>query len=242
LGSVTTNSKGYAATTIFLDRSAIVNVPAAAMFSDTKYATLYYGIENTSSFSHTVTFQCPFVGITVSYTYSLSATYTFGCQPLTQFYVGRPFCFATFWDDCTTHGINATGISAVEPGWDWGTLPTTEYLNPNNLTGGSTDFPIAFGTLGEYHYAETGSCTWSSNGGVSFGISYSAFGFDIGLTTTVTTTSSQTNWVTYTVDRRGDNNTSPVLYFRAYTQGALLDTTTKTGGLELHVWDMSGAG
>jgi len=241
-GWIITDENGYAYETIPLGRSVIVEVPAAALFSNTKYATLSYGIETTSSFSHTLHFNVAGSGIDTGYSTVTSAEYTFGVDALIQAYVGKYHYAATYWDDMEP-GVAKTGISGTLPEWDWGTFSTEEYLDPNNLPEDSyKDFPIAYGTFKQAKYTETGSYTWSASLGADFAITYEAFSIPIELDTTVTTTSGATNWVSYLIDRRGDTNTTPELNFRVYTSGAILDSDSEEGGMELHVWDMSGAG
>jgi hypothetical protein len=138
-------------------------------------------------------------------------------------------------------GIRSTGIAGSEETWDWGTLPTEEYIDPNSLTSGYVDFPIASGTFKEGKYIETGSYTWSASIGVPFAISYSAFGVTISLDTAVTSTGTTTNWVSYIIDRRGDPDPN-TLIFRVYTAGTFYDPDNKKGGMEIHIWDTSGAG
>jgi len=227
-GMVRTDNDGYAFKYIHIERSAIVNVPAAALFSNTKYATIYYGTTQTSSFSHTMSFTVANQGISTGYETTKTAEYAFGGQPLTKWYVAKWHYAATFWNDFTSswmgeRGIRSTGIAGSEETWDWGTLPTEEYIDPNSLTSGYVDFPIASGTFKEGKYIETGSYTWSASIGVSFAISYSAFGVTISLDTAVTSTGTTTNWVSYIIDRRGDPD-------------------NKKGGMEIHIWDTSGAG
>lgn len=240
-GHIITDENGYVYTFIDLGRSAIVKVPAAALFSNTKYATLSYGMETTSSFSHTLSFSVAGSGVSTGYSTTTSAEYTFIVDPLIQAYVEKYHYAATYWDD-TIQSVVKSGISGAKPEWGWGTVPTEEYLDPNNLPSGYKDFPIAYGTSKQARYTETGSYTWSATAGVPFAMIYEAFGSILSLDTTVTTTSGATNWVSYLIDRRGDTNTTPVLYFRAYTSGAILDPDNEKGGMELHVWDISGAG
>jgi hypothetical protein len=236
-----TDKNGYLYKVINLQPAVTVNVPAAAFFSDTKYATLTYGLGTTSSFSHTLSFSMEGSGITTGYTTSVSSGYTFGCEPLTQFYVAKEYYANSYWDN-DTQSVVSSGISSPTETADWGTLPTKEYLNLTNITSGYKQFYISYGTYGQYQYAETGSYTWSASAGVPFAIGYYTLWTSIKLDTTVTSTSD----VTYTVDRRGDTNTSSILWFRAYTLGSLLNPADSpkvgVGGLELHVWDISGAG
>lgn len=237
-GRVKTDDVGYACVFIYMERSTIVNVPAAALFSNTKYATLYYGTSQKSSFSHELSFSVANQGIGTGYTTTISCEYIFGVEPLTKCYVTRWHYAATYYNDYEKR-IVKTGIAGSEDYWGWGTLSTEEYIDPNKLTSGYVDFPLARGTFIQATYREEGSYTWSARMGVPFAISYKAFGVTINLDVTVTSTG--TNWVTYVVDRRGDTNPD-TLIFRVYTGGAFYDPNNQKGGIELHVWDMSGAG
>lgn len=239
-GWIITDENGYAYETIHLGRSAIVDVPAAALFSNTKYATLYYGIETTSSFSHTLHFNVAGSGIDTGYTTTMMESTEFEGQPLLSWYVCRSHYAATYWDD-TKPGIAKTGISAIVENTFWHANLTSEYLDPNSLTEGYVDIPVPHGIKQRVTYTETGSYTWSASLGVDFAITYKAFSIPIELDTTVTTTSGATNWVSYVIDRTGDTNLN-TLIFRAYTSGAILDLDNDRGGIELHVWDISGAG
>jgi hypothetical protein len=75
LGNVTTNSNGYAEETIALQSSAVVNVTEAALYSDTKYATLYYGTESDYQVEHSLSFSVEGI-ISTGYTTSMNTTYS----------------------------------------------------------------------------------------------------------------------------------------------------------------------
>jgi hypothetical protein len=239
-GVIQTDDIGYGSRYIYLEPAAVVTVPAAALFSNTKYSTLRYGIETTSAFSHTLGFKVAGTGISTGYTTSTSASREFQVAPLYKKYIGKPYYAATYWDD-TIHGVASSGIAHELENWDWGTYATQEYIDPNTLTEGYKDFQVDQGSKIHADYKETGSHTWSVSIGADFAISYKGFGTTINVDTTVTTTSGTTSWVSYEVDRLSDTNPDPLI-FRAYTPGAPLDHGIDIGGMELHVWDMSGAG
>lgn len=216
----------------------MVDVPAATLFSNTKYVTLSYKMTGTYSFSHIMSFSVPIAGISVGYSTSTSIEYTyiFKTMPLTQSKIVKRHYAATYWDD-RKPGVAKTGIAGYNPSWNWDLLQTVEYLNPNNLPYHVEHRIDANRTLiGEY--IETGSYTW--NYGVPFAIQYQTFSVNINLDTTVTTTAASST-VEYVIDRSGDTNPN-TLTFWAYTAGAVLDPDNKRGGMELHVWDMNGAG
>jgi len=135
-----------------------------------------------------------------------------------------------------------SGIGGAESWSDWGALLTQEYVDPNNLDPNSyKQWPLDPGLTKEAKYQETGSYTWKVSYGVPFAIAFPAWGKYVNLDATVASTQGTTNWVYYLVDRRGDTNPN-TLYFRVYTAGTFYNSDQEIGGMELHIWDMSGAG
>jgi hypothetical protein len=242
-GWVYTGDNGYASRTIEISPSAEVNVPSAALFSNSQYATLRYGAESSSTFSHTVNFNVAIAGISTGYTSSLSVSYGFEVAPTFASYWRKPYYATTYYSDgyMSRWGIVSAGIAGEVPNWYWGSAPTQEYIDPNTLTQGYFDFPCANGTLNWYHYKETGSYTWSASSGVGFAISYRAFSLSIGVDVTVTVTSSAESWVTFEVDRRSEASPG-IRMFRAYAPGWPLNPSKNSGegigGMELHIWEI----
>ena len=238
-----TDENAYYGHSIYLAPAAHVSLTMAALFSNTKYATENYEVNNEISFSHSITFSVENSGSGVQTGFSTSETLAycqgFGADPNICFSIQKPAFASTFFN-ALPNGVSITGVSGSESGDDWGTEPATEYLNPNSaqVIQNCKNFTCARGTYVEKDYTETGSYTWTSS--TPFGMQYSAFGMNLSLDSTVTTTASSK--VHYIVDRRGDTDPTQVLNFRAYTLGTLLNPDGHVGGFELHIWDVSGAG
>jgi len=240
---VTDSTYGYARAVILLEPAAVVKVPAAAMFSNTKYATLKYGLVQTSSFAHILSFSVGNSGVSTSYVTGQEAAWAFSMDPTCSKYVARPYYAVTYFDATTGHVVSS-GISAEYPSELWSTHPTTEYLNPNSLNEGTyMNFGVDEGSAIAWQYTETGSCTWRESAGVPFAVSYGAFGLSINLDVTVTNTQGIVNYVSFDVHvPLGDG----FIRFRAYTNGAFVDPKVRpqmgAGGMELHVWNLNGTG
>jgi len=234
-GAVQTDNKGVAWKFITLQRAAIVDVPAAAIFSNTQYATVYYGTQTSQGFSHSLSFSVPILGISVGYKTSENVAYTalFWSLPNHSQYINRPYYASTYFDD-TVGNIVATGITHEVPNTWWGGLSTHEYLNKTRLpTTEYVDFPVPPGGQ-DWTYQETGSTTWSANFDVPFAIIYEAFSRLIKIDITVTSTSGTTTWVRYRIENPTEND----IYFRVYTPGAQPNQNNRIGGMELHVWQL----
>lgn len=237
-GAIQTDDKGLAWKSITLEHSAIVNVTAAALFSNTQFATLYYGTESNYKVEHSLSFTVPVLGIGTGYTTSMSITYTalFWTAPSYSELILRPYYAPTYFDDILGKVVSS-GITQPLPNKDWGSDLTHEYVDPQNPpTPEYVDFPVAPGGK-EWKYQESGSYTWKASV-VPFGIIFEAFGQMISIDATVTVTQGKTTWVRYRID----NPTGNTINFRVYTPGATPDEQGQIGGMELHVWDMSGAG
>jgi len=244
VGYVQTDSYACAFALLSLDPKAVVDVTAAALFSNTRYATLYYSSTETHTFSHTLTFNLAGSGVTTIGVQSTSVTGGCSVDPTHCAKYCRPY-YATACLDATQNPpkVVKAGLVGAVPFSQWGTVETAEYLNPNTLTENYFDFPCSPGSHVYKTYKETGSCTWSASYGVSLAIRYNILGFPIDLTTMVTSTQENVNEVACDVY----NNGPVALMFRMYTGGFAYgpdpnDPTQNLGGMELHVWDMSGAG
>lgn len=242
----------YATRTIHLQPAATVIVPAAALYSNTKYATLYYGYQTLTSFSHSLSFTCSLGAASTGYTTTGAVQTIFQTQPLLSFYIGRPFYGLAYWADPgfypnspTISGIPKAGIGDPTPHFWWRAFSTNEYLQPNSssVLSNCYDITVPYGVKQTLTYEETDSYTWSASAGCPFGIVFQAFGIPIDMDVTVAYSSSSgtTRTVTIELDRMYDSNHSDVT-FRLYTAGKKLDLDGGTGGMELHVWDVSGAG
>jgi len=232
--SVVTDNKGYAYKTIYLQRAAEPLVTFAALFSNSRYATLYYGRETFSTFAHTSSFSVAGTGASIGYSTSKSASRTFWVYPLVKACVKRPYYANTYRDDVWE--VVKTGMTEPDEIIDIGTYATKEYKDPYSLEMGSyRDFQLINGTGVYDEYVESGSHTWSLSLGIDFSISYMAFGIPINLDTTVTSTQGTTNWVSYKVD----NTSGTTLKFRVWTAGTFLDAERKIGGMELHIWEIT---
>jgi hypothetical protein len=115
-------------------------------------------------------------------------------------------------------------------------MNTKEYVTSQNASSAYTT-TVSVGSGGaEFDYKESGSWTWKASV-CPLGIVFQAFGQAISIDVTVQVTSGWTQWV-----RAVFNNTSnSTLDFLVYTPGAQ-PVANGFGGMELHVWDLSGAG
>ena len=100
-GYVVTDSTGWAQVYPHLQPAAVVNVPAAAIFSNTKYATVSYEMQSTYTVSHSLTFSVSITGISWGYQPSTTATYgmIFTVKPNCGATVSGRHYAASFWDD-----------------------------------------------------------------------------------------------------------------------------------------------
>jgi hypothetical protein len=243
-GQVTTDNIGWAQMIIRLQPAAIVNIPAAALFSNTKYAVVSYEYQGTHTISHSLTFSVPVVGITIGY--QSQETSTSGIQvisdPNTAVVLSRKYYAASYYDDTDScPGVKKTGITGREPNWDWVASNTNEYLNTTSpiVVNNHKEEIVGFNMTCDYYYYEQGTTTWSVTQGMPFAISYLAWGTNIALDVTATTSSS--NRVDFTINRHNDPDPNQ-LTFWLYTAGALIDPGNHHGGMEFHIWDVSGAG
>lgn len=244
-GKVTTDSTGYGSfSAIWLSPATVVNVPAAAIFSNTQYATVYYEMSGTHYVSHGLTFSVPNAGISVGYEQSTTATYSlsFSTDPNSGAIISRRQYTASYWDNTAAQpGVKASGISGSELQWGWDVLSQNEYLSTSNSDVVSNHYEtrVDRNTAEEGYYSEQGSTTWSVTQGVPFADSYLAFGVNIDLNVVVT--SSGSNQVGFKIDRSHDTNPN-LLTFWIYTPGAVFNPNNHVGGMEFHIWDYSGGG
>jgi len=239
-GYVTTDNNGWAQMSIPLEPAVQVNVTYAAMYSDTKYATLQYGIGSESSFSHSVSLNVLNNGISVAYTKSSSLSTTLSVSGVSCYQVTEHWYANSYYEN-TVPGVIATGLSVQVPYTGYFCYPTTEYINPSTITSDYLDFGLGGGgQISEtYNYQETGSYTWGVNG-APFAIVFSAWSQLLTIDETVTTT--QTSDMSFTVAVPAG---SPYMNFMAYCPSNFnpqAKPNIGTGGFELHVWDMSDDG
>lgn len=245
LGKVTTDNRGYGCfCPIWLSPAAVVNVPAAAIFSNTKYATVSYEMENGHYVSHSLTFSVPATGTSVGYEQDTAVTYgmIFSVSPNCGAKISMRHYAASYWDDTASpRGVKKTGISGSNLNWWWDFLSQSEYLSTSNtdVVSNHKESRVDCGLTLEGYYYEQGSTKWSVTQGVPFALSYLAYGTNLKLDVTVTT--SDSNKVKFKIDRSNDANPN-TLTFWLYTAGALCDPSNHQGGMEFHVWDVSGAG
>jgi hypothetical protein len=216
-----------------------VNVTYAALYSDTEYATLEYGIQSESSFSHSVSFNVLNNGISLSYTQSSSASTSFIVSGVSCYQTCEHW-YANSYDD-SVPGVTKAGLSIQVPNTLCYSYATSEYVDPTTLTSDYVDFGLGGGgkISQKYDYQETGSYTWGVNG-APFAIVFSAWSQLITIDETVTTT--KTNQLSFTVTVPAN---SSFINFRAYCPSNFnprADPSIGTGGFELHVFDMSGYG
>jgi hypothetical protein len=243
-GIVETDDNGYAWKSVWIEHAAIVDVPAAAIFSNTKYATVSYEMTGFYTVSHSLTFSVPITGISLGYQQSTTATYglTFSIDPNSGAKISRRHYAASYWDDTASPPrVKKTGISGSELRWYWDLLAQSEYLTTDSPAVISNHSEMRVDPIGtvEGLYYEQGSTTWSVSQGVPYAVSYMAYGVNLNLDVTVTTSGS--NKVSFKIDRSHDPNPD-TLTFWIYTPGAPFDPDSHTGGMEFHIWDASGAG
>jgi hypothetical protein len=222
---------------LLLPPSAVVNVTYAALYSNTQYATLYYGTESVHTVEHSLSFNVPVLGISTGYTTSISATYssTFWTSPLHSEIIYSPYYAASYFDG-TQGKLVSAGIVEPALGYPSGSMSTNEYVTPQNANPAYTaPYTVAPGGA-EYDYMESGSWTWQASV-VPFGIIFQEWSQVISVDVTVTVTQGWTQWVRTVFT----NPTNSNLEFLVYTPGAQ-PTPNGFGGMELHVWDMSGDG
>jgi hypothetical protein len=250
-GLVETNGKGYASITLFLDTSTVVNVTYAALYSNTQFATLSYGLSSSSDFYHTLSFGILNSGINLGYSTSLSGSFLASVTGVESIAVQRMYYASAFCDySVSGPGAVTVGITGLVPDRGFYQPPISEYIaNPSGLL--TTDQPHTFSfglgpSTETYYYSETSSYTWGASGGSPFGIIFSEWGNIITLDETVTTTTGSTNDVTISVTvPRGYG----MVDFMAYCPGKpgtsfspLAANSVGSGGFELHIWDISGDG
>lgn len=239
-GDVFTDNQGHAWKTVNLEPVTLVDVTAAALFSNTKYASLYYESVDGHTVSHNVGFGVA-LGIGYSIGYSTSDTVTenliFICYPLEAVRLTNKYRAVTYYD-AIDGCVRKTGLGGRAPGWDYELWSTQEYLSISNISESYYD-KVGCDNVPPFtkEYEETGSVTWTQ--GMPFGINYHHFGVNLNVEITLTT--AQTNKVAYTINRRIDNNPAHLL-FAVYTAGHIYSKDTGRGGMELHIWDLSGAG
>jgi hypothetical protein len=239
-GWVFTDNNGWALVFPHLQPAAQVNVTYAALYSNTQFATLEYGIQSESSFSHSVSFNVLNTGISIGYTQSSTASADFSVTGVSCYRIAQHW-YANSYYDSTIPGVTKTGLSVQVPQTLFFNYPTTEYVNPSTLTANYKDFGAGEGgqTSQKYDYQESGSYTWGVNG-APFAIVFSAWSQVLTIDETVTT--SGTNDLSFSVSVPSG---SPFINFRAYCPSNFnpkADPSIGTGGFELHVWDMSGYG
>jgi hypothetical protein len=184
------------------------------------------------------------VGMSVGYQQSTTATYgiIFTVNPNCGAKISKRYYAASYWDDTASPpGVKKTGISGQNVHWYWDLLSQSEYFNTNSPVVVSNHKEMRVDPVGtvEGYYYEEGSTTWSVGQGVPFAVSYRAWGVNLNLDVTVTTSGS--NKVGFKIDRSNDTNPN-TLTFWLYTAGALCDPDAHQGGMEFHIWDVSGAG
>ena len=249
-GNVTTDSNGCGVTSVQLNAAAVTNVTFAALYSNTKFATLSYGTGSSSTFYHTLSFGVLNSGISAGYSASQSGSFTASVTGVESIAIQRMYYSNAYYDSSlSSPGVVAAGITALVPYQGYYDNAISEYItNPSGLL--TTDRPHTFSfglapSTETYYYSESGSYTWGASVGSPFGILFSAWGNVITLDETVTTTTGHTNDVTISV-------TIPQGYgtvdFMAYCPGPAgtsfnpLEGNVGTGSYELHIWDMSSDG
>jgi len=235
-GAVETNYLAYGRRNILLEPRGVANVTTGALFSNTGYATLYFGTATEKTVSHTMGFSVPILGINVGYTtsVSISEAETWEVPPGYSEFFYRTYYTATYYDD-HVQNVAATGVTTPVEHTRWSGDVTHEYyLDRNNLPTNEWGDEAVPPGVHEYYYRESGSRTWSAqwNPAAPFAIIYEAFGKIIYLDITATVTSGTTTWAGYRIN----NPTDHTLTFRVYTPGARYGGNGGTGGMELHVW------
>jgi hypothetical protein len=249
LCNVTTNSNGYGKEVIILQPSAVVNVTYAALYSDTQFATLYYGLGNQSDFYHTLNFGVLNSGVSTGYSTSQSQSFTASVWGVKSIAIQMMYYASAFYDSIIANpGVVTAGLTRV-PNQGFYNNPISEYItNPNGLLSTDPKHCLPFGIEQQssqtYYYSETNSYTWGASASSPLAIIFGAWGNVVTLDVTVTA-SCRSDVTIYVGVPQGYGYVN----FMAYCPGPagtsfdpLAKPSVGTGGFELHVFDMSGDG
>ncbi len=245
---VQTNSYAYAYVQAMLEYTNEVLVPTASLFSNTKYATypgLYYTYQtqHSYSFDHTLSFGIDNVGVGLGYTTTttIADSSTYGVLGNVQTVIGEYWYVTSYWCNgggtaldgwgCGSARLVSVGPFQPAPGATLATYPTSEYINPSQLQAGSyTECIIIPGAYcANSNLVRSSSYTWHLDLLNVQGNFPDFYGVYVKLTVSLSVTSGTSEYLGYSIY----NNTTSSLEFRAYYSG---------NGMELHVWDISGAG
>jgi hypothetical protein len=249
LGYVTANGNAYASINIYLEPSTVVNVTYAAFYSNTQFATLYYGLSNQGEFHHNLEFNVLSSGISIGYSISRSETFTGAVWGTRSIAFQRiHYAYALYDSTIASPGVVKAGVGDLKPYTGFYNTPISEYItNPQGLFDTDSNHCYNFGMAEQssqtYYYSETSSHTWGVSGS-PFAIIFSAWSNVVTIDETVTT-SSTSDVTMYVAVPHGYGYVN----FMAYCPGQagtrfdpLLSPSVGTGGFELHVFDMSGKG
>jgi hypothetical protein len=238
-GTVQTDDKGVAWKSIWIERAAIVNVPAAALYSNTLYNQL---MTYQSTSWHTLSFKSSVGSTGFLSSSSMTKSFLWGITGYNDSYIAKRYYAVGFYDE-TTSSLKSAGLSdQVDPYEDWRQYNVPEYLvpdpNKSNYDLPTDSTPEWFAIYGDsptsFSYEETGSFTWSRGYSGSVGVNFLCFGVSVNIDTTSTVTSGYTNTVSFQVLLPPG---APTHKFLVYTRGFSFTDNDK-GGLELHLWDL----
>jgi hypothetical protein len=225
----------------------VVNVPAAALYSNTNY-TNYVTYSNGSS--HDLSFECNIGGSGFMTSQSWTQGITWGCVGQHTAQYGRRYYAVGYYDDSRSSVASAGLSGPVDIHEVFHTVDVPEYLTPDlskpnyGLPTDATPISFVIGG-GEYtycQYTETSSFTWSYGFSGSVGINFGCFGASANIDVTGTVTWGHTNTITLMVGPlpAGTPHHKFVIYTRGFSftepNNNLNDPSNK-GGLELHIWD-----
>jgi hypothetical protein len=208
-----TDSRAYAYFWVNLDASKIVKVVSAAMYSNSQYATLKYFNGSSTNYYHSTSFNVGTFGVSNGFLSGTIEEHWASCDPMYKGFMYRHHYALSYVDACME--TSQAGI-VKKPGEGWGTYYTTEYISDPGALDPQycEDFTCAKGLPTGGEYTETGSTTWSANGGPRLGILFEAFGVPINIDVTVRSETGYTNTLAWATNI----STSPhkVIHFRVY--------------------------
>ncbi len=255
VGDVTTNGNGHQSITIQLDQGAVRNVPVAALYSNTGFASLTFS--STTSTSASFSFSGGAV-VTAGFQNTWTNTFqtSFGpFSPLSSTIVAYPYYVIPYY--CAgssseangpgggwscSQGLIKVGLSGPVPPPPNGNgayvyIPTSEYLNPNSPGGQSS---LTCPVTGPQSITSSNDLSSSISVGMTADASFR------GVTATVSwsyTTSSSTGSSTSVSFSSTDSQQLNFLLYPASGSCPGLGSGGSAGhgsfGPELHVWDMS---
>ncbi len=246
-GDVSTDGSGYGSVTIQIDPARVVNIPAAAVYSNTQFASISFSMSTTSSVENDVGVTVSIGGalaINAGFTSTVKDTSTngVGVSQNNAGYLTLPYYLIDYYCAGSTsyqpswgcsQGIVTSGPSAAVPGNSWSGVATAEYLNPTTLPKGTSFDCNQIISSATHIVGYTFSTGTKTTLGISPTFSFRGISVTLSFSTTVSSSTSDTTTVTF-----GGSIAPTTFTFRFYPVGGTC--ANPTFGSELHVWDMTG--